>query len=233
MLSVKERHYCRRCRSRLKAPVTSQWEAFCTRGCFSSFYRRRCIVCEHEIERKTEHQRVCGRRKCKADFTRDRERYLGRWGDISSSPFSPPGNPIKPGTKSRGWDGRPVVIGEWREGGDKKQWRQIAGPLLSPRSFHLATLPLHRAYADYLRRVNRAPENPAAIFQRHSQPLNLVGGYRFPNAPDIGADLAVAITTTEANLLLDQIEDAPALVPDIAVEVEVDGLDIPEFLRRG
>jgi hypothetical protein len=32
--------------------------------------------------------------------------------------------------------------------------------------------------------------------------------------------------------LLDQIEDAPALVPDIAAEVEEDGLEIPEFLKR-
>jgi hypothetical protein len=235
MLPVKERHYCRnpRCRSKLKAPVANPRQAFCTRGCFRSFFHRRCIVCEREIERKTEHQRCCERRKCWADFKRDREHYLVGMGDISHSVIDPLTNPIKPGLKSGGWDGRPVVIGEWREGGDKKQWRQIAGPLLSPRSFHLATLPLHRSYADYLRRVNRAPENPAALFQRNSQPLNLVGGYRFPNAPDIGTDLAVAITTTEANLLLDQIEDAPPLVPDIAVEVEEDGLDIPEFLRRG
>jgi hypothetical protein len=142
--------------------------------------------------------------------------------------------PIKPGTKSRGWDGRPVVIGDWRKGGDGQQWRQVAGPSLSPRSFHLATLPIEPStYAAYLRRANRAPENPSTLFQRHSQPLNLIGGYRFPNAPDIGTDLAVAITTTEARLLLDQVEDAPALVPDIAVEVEEDGLDIPEFLRRG
>ena len=145
----------------------------------------------------------------------------------------PPKTPVKPGTKSRGWGGRSVVIGEWRKGGDGKQWRQAAGPPRSPRSFHLATLPIKPpTYAAYLRRANRAPENPAALFQRHSQPLNLVGGYRFHNAPDIGTDLTVAITTTEAKLLLDQIEDAPPLVPAIAVEVEEDGLDIPEFLRR-
>jgi hypothetical protein len=39
-------------------------------------------------------------------------------------------------------------------------------------------------------------------------------------ALDIGTDM------------LDQIDDAPALVPAIAVEIEEDGLDIPKFLKR-
>jgi hypothetical protein len=198
MISLEKlRHRCRhpRCRSKLKVPVDSQREAFCAKGCFNSFYRRRCIVCEREFQRKVEHQGCCARRKCRAEFRRDSEHYLGRWGDVPGVVISPSKTAVKPGLKSGSWDGRPVVIGEWRKG-DGKQWRQIAGPPLGPRSFHLATLPLHRTYADYLRRVNRPPENPAATFQRDTHPLNLVGGYRFPNAPDIGTELIVAITTT-------------------------------------
>jgi hypothetical protein len=57
----KLRHYCRnpRCRSKLPAPVANEREAFCCRGCHSSFYRHRCLICEGEMERKTENQLVC------------------------------------------------------------------------------------------------------------------------------------------------------------------------------
>lgn len=48
------RHYCRNphCRSKLKAPVENHHQAFCTRGCFNSFYLTRCRVCEKPL-RKT------------------------------------------------------------------------------------------------------------------------------------------------------------------------------------
>jgi hypothetical protein len=61
------RHMCRspRCRSKLPAPVSNPREAFCTRGCHSSFYRKRCLVCEQPMERKTEHQLICGKRACR------------------------------------------------------------------------------------------------------------------------------------------------------------------------
>jgi hypothetical protein len=62
------RHMCRnpKCRSRLPAPVSNEREAFCARGCHAAFYRRRCLVCEQPIERKTENQRICARRKCRS-----------------------------------------------------------------------------------------------------------------------------------------------------------------------
>jgi hypothetical protein len=42
------RHYCRnpRCGSKLPAPVSNSREAFCTRGCYNSFYLSRCLICE-------------------------------------------------------------------------------------------------------------------------------------------------------------------------------------------
>jgi hypothetical protein len=54
------RHYCRnpKCRSRLKAPVSNPREAFCARGCHSSYYRKRCLICEGAFERKTERQLI-------------------------------------------------------------------------------------------------------------------------------------------------------------------------------
>jgi hypothetical protein len=61
------RHCCRnpRCRSKLPSPVSNAREAFCTKGCHSSFYRKRCLICECEMQRKTERQLVCGKRRCR------------------------------------------------------------------------------------------------------------------------------------------------------------------------
>jgi hypothetical protein len=40
------RHFCRHCRSKLKAPVANHREAFDSKGCHGAFYRHRCLVCE-------------------------------------------------------------------------------------------------------------------------------------------------------------------------------------------
>src|ERR1700733_3071835 len=42
------RKMCRnpKCRSKLPTPTSNEREAFCCRGCYSSFYLRRCRVCE-------------------------------------------------------------------------------------------------------------------------------------------------------------------------------------------
>jgi hypothetical protein len=39
------RHRCRnpKCRGKLKTPVENERDAFCTRGCYTSFYRHRCL----------------------------------------------------------------------------------------------------------------------------------------------------------------------------------------------
>jgi hypothetical protein len=64
------RHYCRnpRCRSKLSTPVANAREAFCARGCFESFYRSHCRVCDATIKRRTEHQKFCRRPRCKTHF---------------------------------------------------------------------------------------------------------------------------------------------------------------------
>jgi hypothetical protein len=75
--AAKTRHYCRnpRCRSKLPAPVENEHQAFCTRGCFESFYRSRCLVCEKNIgtnpltgekRKRLDQRKFCGRR-CKAE----------------------------------------------------------------------------------------------------------------------------------------------------------------------
>jgi hypothetical protein len=50
-MTAPPRHYWRNCRSKLKALVESDHRAFCCRGCYAQFYRKRCVVCERSIER--------------------------------------------------------------------------------------------------------------------------------------------------------------------------------------
>jgi hypothetical protein len=73
------RHRCRNphCRSKLPTPVANPREAFCTKGCRSSFYRKRCVICEREMVRKTGNQLVCGKRRCRN--TLQAQKALGRY----------------------------------------------------------------------------------------------------------------------------------------------------------
>jgi hypothetical protein len=67
------RHRCRnpRCRLKLKVPVENEHQAFCCRGCHVSFYRSRCLVCEEQMNRKTEQQRFkSGHAICRAEYQR-------------------------------------------------------------------------------------------------------------------------------------------------------------------
>jgi hypothetical protein len=101
-------------------------------------------------------------------------------------------------------------------------WVRIAGPIFSESSFRAATLPLDSETAAYYARSRKT-----AIAERDRQPVsapligprdppaNLVGGYRFPNAPEI--DLSPI---------------GPAPVKSAPIHVVGDPLAIPDFLRR-
>jgi hypothetical protein len=64
------RHQCRKCRTKLNEPTDNPRRAFCCRGCFNSFYRSRCVVCEGSFRRKNEQQRTCVDVGCKAEIRR-------------------------------------------------------------------------------------------------------------------------------------------------------------------
>ena len=212
------RHYCRnpRCRSKLSAPVSNPREAFCARGCHSSFYRKRCVACEQPMERKRESQQLCGRRKCEGQFkTLKAHMMLGRHHPSTptenAGPVNDPGaavdasgNPIKPGTFSRLKTDR--------------AWRQVAGPEQSDRQLRLAT-----ADANAVERSNRKTNRQhwraagtAALIQRDTMPVNIVGGYKFPNAPQI------ELTAGDPQ--------SPSHNPTLSV---ADSDDLPVFLDRG
>jgi hypothetical protein len=177
------RHRCRnvRCGANLKAPTDNLHRAFCCVGCFDIFYRARCRVCERPIDRKTERRLVCKRSQCRHEFQRHPERFSGPRYLASVLGHNASRNPIKPGLKIGTKAGR--------------AFRIVAGPELAGASFRLATIPLDpeiatrldRKHADYFEQRRKAKRRAARLAQikRRHPPVNILDGYRFPNAPEI------------------------------------------------
>jgi hypothetical protein len=78
-----ERHRCRNphCRVKLPAPVENEHRAFCTRGCYESFYWSRCRVCERDL-RKNGKRGDASRLYCRppADCRREAEKWPEKYG---------------------------------------------------------------------------------------------------------------------------------------------------------
>jgi hypothetical protein len=95
---------CRNGKCRMKIdPTDNKRRAFCCKGCFAVFHRRRCVVCQGEIVRRTEQQRLCQKADCRNEYERNRGLYLPF--EVGSYPSSqnrvrPPRNPIKTGVKT-------------------------------------------------------------------------------------------------------------------------------------
>jgi hypothetical protein len=126
------RHRCRnpRCRGKLQIPTDNVHNAFCTRTCFTGYFRSRCLVCERSFKRMREGQHTCGRSKCQTALRRDWVRFFGKWAPGVGHPSLSEGetlrNPIESGIKSAHESSRP--------------WRQIAGPPASLEALRLATI---------------------------------------------------------------------------------------------
>jgi hypothetical protein len=91
-MTIPLRHRCRnpRCRMKLPAPVEIEHHAFCCRGCYESFYRNRCRVCERDL-RKTGKRGDASRlycrppSRCAAEHRKWPEKY-----DFWARPVLPP-----------------------------------------------------------------------------------------------------------------------------------------------
>jgi len=124
------RHYCRnpRCRSKLPSPASDPRKAFCTPGCHSSFYLKRCLVCENDKPAgSTARRKLCRRPKCEGRYRKNSARYSFLGADTTSA-ANASRNPIKSGIKSAGLDDRP--------------WHIVAGPKITACVYHCATLPV-------------------------------------------------------------------------------------------
>ncbi len=221
------RHRCRnpKCRTKLKVPVENEHHAFCARGCHGSFYLRRCLVCEERLPEKSRRQ-VCNRPKCKAAYRASPGRY--KWPEMVPTALGSGSCKVdaksahKTGVKNARQSARP--------------WRLVAGPEPTDSQFHCATVPdgpdCQWEDGEYQRiearnkaalRKHFAGRATDCLIQPHHPPVNVLGGYRFPDAPDIdatGAPIAGTMTIEEQTKLADLLKQIPA------------DLTIPVFLRR-
>jgi hypothetical protein len=121
------RKRCRHCKMNLPEPISNEREAFCTPGCYRSFYLHRCRVCEKPIEQKRDCRRIlCKRSACRNAFSRNFAG--GRYLYLSPSA---PSYASKP----------PDFIGSKEATKPDRTWRIVAGPALTPSQFHAATVP--------------------------------------------------------------------------------------------
>jgi hypothetical protein len=130
------RRRCRKCKGKLPDPTSNEREAFCTRGCYEQFYRKRCRVCECGIEQKGGQQRfICKKAECKSAW---RQKVgFGRF--LKAETLNPSRTSFAANISSE----VPVpqrVLEPSKEGG-RAQWRVIAGPALSANEFQAATVP--------------------------------------------------------------------------------------------
>jgi hypothetical protein len=206
------RHYCRnpRCRSKLPEPVSNPREAFCAPGCHSAFYRRHCLVCEAPMERRTEHQLVCGKRACRNALRAGLG--FGRY-HVSSRVISPSKNADSIGVESRLKLERasPTPAAEHSTG----TWSELrviaAGEPITANAYHAAVIGAGAALAE-ADRVNGAHWRAAKAGK---------AGY---GPPDVVPATSSAVPMPSKPAVP---QGRPAGLPAIP-----DDLSIPAFLRR-
>jgi hypothetical protein len=135
------RYYCRnpRCRSKLPSPAFDPRKAFCTRGCHSSFYLKRCLVCENDKPaRSTVRRKLCRRAKCEGRYRKNSAHYSFLGADTTSA-ANVPRSAQSTGIKSADFDDRPRYI--------------VANPKITACIYHCATLAVDH---DIAARVNAA-----------------------------------------------------------------------------
>jgi hypothetical protein len=142
------RHRCRnpRCRMKLAAPVVNPHKAFCTPGCHSSFYLKRCVVCENDKPvGSTARRKLCRRPKCEGHYRKNSAHYsfLGGASALSTNDTTSAANVLRSAQstaiKSAGLDDRP--------------WYIVAGSKITACVYHCATLSVD---PDIAARVNAA-----------------------------------------------------------------------------
>ena len=213
--AVELRHRCRnpRCRCKLPEPTPNPREAFCTRGCYSSFYLHRCRVCEGPIEQPKHGTRlICKKAKCqnawKTGLGFGRFAELGR-ASINSNPAQEV----------------PVNEGAVTPSRADRAWRQIAGPPPTPSQFHCATLA-----GSALDEVLRVEAKNRALLRAAEQDEIEANGY-FTDPPEwravVSAD-GVRCFVAGADRR-GSCGTMPARHGELALP---DDLSIPGFLRR-
>jgi hypothetical protein len=169
------RHRCRnpRCRMKLTAPVLNPHKAFCTRGCHSSFYLKRCLVCENNKPAgSTARRKLCRRPKCEGRYRKNSAHYSFLGADITSA-ANAPRSAQSTGIKSADFDDRPWYIG--------------AGPKITAAVYHCATLPVDPETAQRINAANdrdRIRRGMAWCPRRPPAPKEMQSDWR-PRSPTV------------------------------------------------
>lgn len=177
MFGSQVRHHCRRCRVKLAEPVENPRSAFCCRGCYRTFYAKRCLACEREMNRTAGHQKLCGSATCRRDYRAMVAHHIGGKFDErprgTSDGGSPSANPTKQGVCGPEKTDRP--------------WRQVAGPALSSVELRLATIPVDKTTAARIDRNNRdyAGDDRSTLIKRSHPPINVQGGHKWAGTPSL------------------------------------------------
>jgi hypothetical protein len=159
----------RKCRTKLKAPASNPREAFCSRGCHTSFYLKRCLVCEGPLQRRNKTQWVCRKARCRSAW-RARAGF-GR--------YTPSRSVSSPAKTSDFIDSKPPLKPD-------RACRQIAGSKLSPRNCIAPWSALRKPSPKPTRKIAPTGESimPRRSFNHHP-PVNILGGCKFPNGPEV------------------------------------------------
>jgi hypothetical protein len=154
-----------RCAGKLKTSTDNSRDAFCCSGCEKQYYDRHCRVCETVISpQKTKPRAVCWRSHCRHEFQRHPEQYFG-----ARYPSSPVGQISSRSAHSTG------LKSDAKSG---RGWRVIAGPADDLHPINLHDFPANAA-------VMRTGRPGSTLIKRDSFPVNIIGGYKFPNAPKV------------------------------------------------
>jgi hypothetical protein len=115
---------------KLKAPVENPHKAFCTPGCRSSFYLKRCLVCENDKPAGSRPDRkLCRRPKCKTEYAGNKHRFE----PLDAKPV--------PGIDGATVSSRSAhLAGIKSDGSGGRAWRIVAGQELTPSQFHCAAV---------------------------------------------------------------------------------------------
>ena len=177
------------------------------KACHGRFYAKRCLVCEELMQRKAAHQLTCGRRKCASELRSLRAHHrLGRFRPETAKWTKAPDN-------VNGTSENPMKIGVAERAKSGVGWRILAGPTVDIRPATIGAEDTVKA-ADRANRKFWRDAGANALFQRDTPPVNVIAGYRFPDAP-----------------VIDLGKPRPVSDP-IQVPVDSDPLAIPHFLRR-
>jgi hypothetical protein len=203
--STSTHHRCRHrhCKQWLETPTTNSRDAFCCAKCDEAFYRTHCRVCEQPITSKNSRRQVCGRPRCRGQIQRHPDLFFGVTHKSEKGSTKSTANPaaetgrhspslmfLKPGkssTKSTSF----LTIKPARP------WRVVAGPELTPAQLNCATISDGAAGGWECGERERLEARNTAKLREHFRkrvtligpsdpPVNILGGYRFPGAPEIG-----------------------------------------------